>query len=108
VTYEETIEALAKLEGRAVEIDLVVVQAAAGTQPGLHRSNRPGVLRRREPWEQGEFWWTLPAAAHYECIPDGGLVIRRDRFRGSSWDGEVLDIDLGSHRKRVVPLIRGA
>jgi hypothetical protein len=106
VTYEETLEALAELEGQAVEIDIVIVHAASGTQPGLHRSDRPGVLRRQEPWEIDEFWWSLPEAAHYECIPDGGFVVRRDRFRCASWDGTVLDIDLGGIRKRIVPLVR--
>ena len=48
----------------------------------------------------------LPEAAHYECIPDGGFVIRRDRFKGAHWDGEVLEIDLGAIRRRVVPLTR--
>jgi hypothetical protein len=106
VNYEEAIQALAELEGQAVEIDIVIVRAAPGTRPGLHRSDRPGVLRRQEPWEIDEFWWTLPEAAHYECGPRDGLTIRRDRFRGASWDGEVLDIDLDGISKRIVPLTR--
>jgi hypothetical protein len=106
MTYEETIEALAELEGQAVEIDFVIVRAASGTRPGLHRSNQPGVLRRQEGWEIYEFWWTLPEATHYEVAPDGGMMIQRDRFEGARWEGSVLDIHLGSHRWRVVPLIR--
>ena len=63
MTYEETIEALAELEGQAVEIDIVIVRAAEGTRPGLHRSDRPGVLRRQELWEIDEFWCTPRSGA---------------------------------------------
>ena len=84
----------------------MIVRAVIGERPGVHRSERPGVLRRRDGWEIYEFWWTLPEAAHYEVVPNGGMVILRDRFKGACWDGNVLDFDLGSHRNRVVPPIR--
>ena len=98
-------DAIASFEGQAVCLDLIVARPAAGTRAGLAHSS-PGILRRKHPSEFDEFWWTLPQAVYFECVPGCSVVVHKDRFRGAEWEGETLVIDTGAIMRRIVPMVR--
>lgn len=115
MTFEQAVAAMAAFEGRPVEVDLIATRMA--TQPDdetvppgsaglIVGEPMMGVVRRMQPWDVDEFWWTLPPDVWFALAPDQRLIFRKSHFRGGMWDGDSLILGFEAFVRRVVPLVR--
>jgi hypothetical protein len=118
LSYEEALEALEHLAGRAVAVDVFFTTTLAniGDMPPPRSEDawsvHEGVLEVTEveqPIERGvdaAAWWQEQDKMRVRIHPEGGVLFSRGRFKDAYWENNVLVIQVGGVESRIVPLVR--